>query len=162
MLASLQSSDKKDARRPRARIALRAAGRARGHRVGRHKYALAWEAGIGVLLRAALTVGDEHVELIEEPVSSSLPKASQQTAERRRTKPPANDAPIPRVHPTSAGGGCQVAGIRLHDQCIWIPLSQPRNEPALIAEIQRSAKQMKVGGRRVPGNLRCACDDRFV
>src|SRR5512138_3919982 len=94
------------------------------NRVIRHENLLAGETERGILLRAALAVGDQRVELIQESIQRSPPSPYPLHA-ARRAQPPANDRSLADMHPPDRGRSRKTARVRFDNQDIRVPFIEP-------------------------------------
>ncbi len=108
----------------------------RGNRVIGNENFLAWKTQRGILLRTAPTVGDHGIELPEK----GCPSFFKISTDGRRSQSPANDRPVSFMHPADGRRSGKIARVGLHDQGIRVPLFQPVDEAALVAQIEGTAE----------------------
>ncbi len=82
----------------------------------------------GILVRAALTVGDQRIELTQEVEPPHLAESAQRSRKRRSAKSPTDNLSSAGVHPLHGGGGGEVARVGLHDQRVGIGILQPAGQ----------------------------------
>src|SRR5512133_2043382 len=92
----------------------------------------------GILLRTALTVRDQRVELLEEGTPALSPQPSLLSS-RYRAQPPANDGFAASPHPPDRSGRRKVTRVGFDDQRIRLPIPEPVAQSKLIAKVKTTA-----------------------
>src|SRR5512147_532218 len=105
-----------------------------------------------ILVRAALTVRDQRVELLEEGFPH-LPLNSFPLSLVWRPQSPAKDRLAAHLHPSHSRGRRQIARIGFHDQGIRIPVPEPIDQSALVTKIELAAQKMNVFPQMIIGNF---------
>src|SRR5512138_2926596 len=123
-------------------------------RVMRDEDLLTRETKRGILVRAALTVRDQCIELFDKGIPNFSLAPSQPSPKfcefgggpgwGRRTQPPANDRLTARLHPSHRRRGRQVARVGFHDQSVRIPIPEPVDQSMLITKVEPAAQEMNV------------------
>src|SRR5512140_47736 len=78
----------------------------------------------GILLRTALTVRDQRVELLEEGTPALSPDPCP-LAPRYRAQPPADDRSAASPHPPDRGRRRKITRVGFDDQRIRLPIPEP-------------------------------------
>ena len=126
-----------------------------GGGIGREEHPLAWKPGGDELLDPGAAVGDQRVELRQEP-PARLGKQPRQRARQGAAKGGApNPQPITgqaaRMHPAQRRIGRCIARVGLHHQHIRVPVLQPIHQAELPDQQQRAPAQVHISGRNVLG-----------